>query len=338
MESLAIKFRPKTFEDVVEQGNIKLILKEQIKTNTQKNCYLFTGGAGTGKTTCARIFANELNEFKGNTIEIDAASNNGVDQIRDIIKEAKFKSIDSKYKIYILDEVHMLSTGAWNAMLKLIEEPPKYTIFIFCTTDPQKIPNTILSRVQRYDFQRITFKGVTERLRYICEKEGVCLYDEDGGLEYIAKLADGGMRDAITYLDKCISYSPKLLVKNIVQALGSVNYDSLWELSLALYNNDSKKVITMIEEVHRDGVDLKQFMKLFSNFILDICKYQLIGNFDYLQTPNIMEDKFKKLGGELFYKDLLQIIINLNNNIKWDMNPKPLIEATLINSCNNEVK
>ena len=171
MKALAIKYRPKTFDDVVEQGAVKKILQEQLKTKTHKNTYLFTGGAGTGKTTCARIFANEINNHEGNPIEIDAASNNGVENVRDIIDNAKFKALDAAYKVYIIDECHSLSIGAWNAMLKLIEEPPAQTVFIFCTTDPQKIPATIISRVQRYDFQRITYQSVVDRLKQILDWE-----------------------------------------------------------------------------------------------------------------------------------------------------------------------
>ena len=171
-QTLAVKYRPKVFEDVTEQGYIKDILRNQINNDEIKNAYLFCGGAGTGKTTTARIFANEINEGQGNPVEVDAASNNGVEQVRTIIDDAKFKALDSKYKVYIMDECHMLSTGAWNAMLKLLEEPPKTTIFILCTTDPQKIPATILSRVQRYDFQRISFEGIVKRLEYILQQEG----------------------------------------------------------------------------------------------------------------------------------------------------------------------
>ena len=247
MKALAIKYRPKTFDDVVEQSEIKTILQEQLSTDTHKNCYLFTGGAGTGKTTCARIFANELNNGEGNPIEIDAASNNGVESVREIIDGAKFKAIDSRFKIYILDECHMLSTGAWNAMLKIIEEPPAQTIFIFCTTDPQKIPATILSRVQRYDFRRITFDSVVDRLKYICEQEAKELCDIKGNeflpgdvmpisydpnaLAYIAKIADGGMRDAITLLDKCVSY------RSFMDESFSIANNSVFIFSRRFYNH-----------------------------------------------------------------------------------------------------
>ena len=360
MKALAIKYRPKTFDDVVEQGSVKQILQEQLRTNTHQNCYLFTGGAGTGKTTCARIFANEINEGKGNPIEIDAASNNGVDNVREIIENAKFKALDAPYKVYIIDECHMLSTGAWNAMLKLIEEPPAQTIFIFCTTDPQKIPATIISRVQRYDFQRITYQSVVDRLKQILDwenqdiielscgsqdaiadiewaiKEGieVITYDMEA-LGYIAKLADGGMRDAITLMDKCISYSPEISVENVVQALGTIDYTIMFDLTDNIIDAKADEVIKIIEEAHRSGVDLKQFMKLYMNFLLDAYKYFLIGDFEYLQIPSTYEEALNGYTDEEYQdiKELLDEVIGLNADIKWEPNPKPLIEATLILLC-----
>ena len=174
-KALAIKYRPSTFADVTEQESVKIILQQQLESGEVKNAYLFCGGAGTGKTTCARIFANEINKGEGNPIEMDAASNSGVDDVRNIIQQAKTKSLDSEYKVFIIDECHSISNTGWQAFLKLIEEPPAKSIFIFCTTDPQKIPKTILSRVQRYDFHRISQQGIVNRLQYILEKENeVC--------------------------------------------------------------------------------------------------------------------------------------------------------------------
>ena len=156
----------------MEQDSIKIILKQQLESGEIKNAYLFCGGAGTGKTTCARIFANEINKGQGNPIEMDAASNSGVEDVRSISQQAKMKALDAEYKIFIIDECHAISNTGWQAFLKLIEEPPAKTIFIFATTNPEKIPKTILSRVQRYDFNRISEKGVINRLQYILKNEG----------------------------------------------------------------------------------------------------------------------------------------------------------------------
>lgn len=174
-QALAIKYRPKTFEDLTEQQAIVAILENQLSTNSVKHAYLFVGGAGTGKTTSARIFANKINKGQGEPIELDAASNNSVDDIRRITEQATKKSLDSEYKVFILDEVHVLSNQAWQAMLKTLEEPPAKSIFILCTTNPEKIPATILSRVQRYNFQRISHEGIVERLFHIleCENEEI---------------------------------------------------------------------------------------------------------------------------------------------------------------------
>lgn len=348
MKALAIKYRPKTFDDVVEQGSVKQILQEQLRTNTHQNCYLFTGGAGTGKTTCARIFANDINGGKGNPIEIDAASNNGVDNVREIIDNAKFKALDAPYKVYIIDECHMLSTGAWNAMLKLIEEPPAQTVFIFCTTDPQKIPATIISRVQRYDFQRITHDSVVNRLKHILDMENEEVLNDGGpdaaitydieALGYIAKLADGGMRDAITLLDKCLSFSLDISVQNVVQALGTIDYDTMFDLTEAIVDMRAGDAVVIIEEAHRSGVDLKQFIKQYSYFVLDAYKYFLIGDFEYLQIPSTYADKLDSWDDDTYYflQDLLAEIIKLNADIKWEPSPKPLIESTVILLCQEE--
>lgn len=341
-KSLAIKYRPHTFDDVVEQGAIKTILRQQLEDNKTKNAYLFCGGAGTGKTTCARIFANEINHFEGNPIEMDAASNSSVDDVREIIQQAKTKSLESEYKVFIIDECHSISNTGWQAFLKLLEEPPAKSIFIFCTTDPQKIPKTILSRVQRYDFQRISHKGVVDRLTYILNAEqneaNEFTNTDPAALDYIAKIADGGMRDAITMMDKCLSFSSTLSLENVVKALGVADYETMIDLSAnILINKQQVEILNIIEEVHRSGKDLKQFIKTYTNFVLDLNKYVCTQSFDYLETPQTFEKDIKRLTGTNILKvrvlKLLQVLIKLNADIKWETSPKAVIEATLIILC-----
>ena len=273
---LANKYRPKTFDDVSEQGAIKTIIENQIKNNDLRNAYLFCGGAGTGKTTCARIIASMINEGKGNPIELDAASNNSVEDVRRIIADSKFKSMDSKYKIYIIDECHSLSNAAWQAFLKLLEEPPKFTVFMFCTTDPQKIPGTILSRVQRYNFQRISREGIIKRLEYIIEcenKEGNFITYENEALDYIAKQAQGGMRDAITTMDKCLAYSKMLSLKNVVEVLsaGVTPYD-LSEFTMYLINKDTKSALDCLNKFFMSGIDMGLLVNNYFEFLLNLQK------------------------------------------------------------------
>lgn len=292
-----------------------------------------------GKTTSARIFANKINEGQGNPIEVDAASNNGVEQIRVIIDDAKFKPLDSKYKIYILDECHMLSNGAWNAMLKLLEEPPKTTIFILCTTDPQKIPKTILSRVQRYDFNKISLDGIVNRLKYIIDnefsKENQIGFDEQA-LQYIAKVSEGGMRDAISMLDKCLSYSNRLTVENVVKALGISDYESLDKLLFDLLDRDNNHAIEIIENIYSQGKDLKLFIKQFIQFLLDVCKYDIYNSYDYIQIPNTIDlKKYNEWAYDLFLY-FLNEIIELSNQIKYEQNPKVLIESKILMLCKGE--
>lgn len=682
IKTLAVKYRPISFDDVVEQDEVKAILRQQLQTGTTKNAYLFVGSAGTGKTTCARIFANEINKFKGNPIEMDAASNNSVEDARDLIQQANTKSIDSDYKVFIIDECfpsntqiltqsgnkfiseivpgdnvqsmsglhkvtnvfknsvltnrlccvkigdrniittidhlfftengwikaqdlrrddiiydsknlsklwkrissntksqrckvllspmfsrvskkdlctkeknyqmsdmwdindstyiqyekdllkemqgyddfhvrktdneyrirygvtetiirayveeqsdegqkeytnnagyereesdttpmaykswwkweiynsadtlvasirewlgirisdkykkselarktvtvvlqsrpwltknetcdrggwhstqmekqfikrckkdrmsnrlrvesveiykrgyndelfrssftdtelsgeyvtmydlevehdhcyfandvlvhncHMLTNAAWNALLKLIEEPPAMSIFVFCTTDPQKIPKTILSRVQRYDFQRISTESIADRLKFILGSElngTEHQYDTDA-IKYIAKVAAGGMRDAITMLDKCLSYSEDLTLENVVKALGLVDYDKMIDLaSKLLVSKDAEGVLNIIEDVHNAGKDLKQFMKTFTNFVLDLCKYANTRKMQFLDTPAIHEDDVAYLSEQEDCVKLLSELIKLNAEIKWDTSPRGMIEATLL--------
>lgn len=341
MEALAIKYRPKTWDDVTEQSSIKTILSQQLESGELQHCYLFVGSAGTGKTTSARIFANEINKGQGNPIELDAASNNSVDDMRDLIQQAKTKCLDSEYKVFIIDECHMITIQGWNAVLKLIEEPPAKSIFIFCTTDPQKIPKTILSRVQRYDFQRISQQGICRRLELIYHAETVennwdIHLDYKGGVEYIAKIADGGMRDAITMLDKCLAYDTNLTLENVIKALGTVDYDIMFDLTDALVlDRDNKKMIELIEDLYMAGKDLKQFMKNYIHFVLDIRKSLIGCPSKYISIPNTEEYKkriaeYKNSEFDSYIPNLLQVLISLNSDIKYSSSPKIDIEAALM--------
>lgn len=331
--SLAVKYRPKSFDEVVEQSATKVILEQQLKSGEVKNAYLFCGSAGTGKTTCARIFANEINKGAGTPIELDAASNNSVDDVREIIQQSKTTSLNSEYKVFIMDEVHALSNQAWQAMLKVLEEPPAKSIFIMCTTDPQKIPKTILSRVQRYNFQRISQAGIYHRLHEILSNEfGVdaAYFHVDDALTYIANQASGGMRDALTMLDKCLAYSDDLTLDNVIEALGLSDYDTMSNLLSAVAGADSGGQIEIINEVYMAGKDLKQFIKDFSSFVLDCCKFNLNAG-EYINCPNI--ERIITLFETVDLADsinLLNSLVRLQNDIKWDTNPKSRIEAWCI--------
>lgn len=344
MRSLAVKYRPLTFNDVVAQDNVKAVLTNQLETGEFKNAYLFCGGAGTGKTTTARIVAKEMNQGKGTPIEIDGASNNGVDNIREIIDKCKSKSLDCKYKIFIIDEVHMLSIGAFNALLKTLEEPPAGAIFILCTTDPQKIPSTILSRVQRYDFKRIPTDLIIDRHKYIIEQENAEMKQngldkfityEDSALEYIAKLADGGMRDSITYLDKVLGYSNEVTLENVIQTLGATDYGVFFDLINFIIDENPVEALKITTKAHRDGKDLKLFIRNFTNFVLDVVKYQLTSSIELTYLPTIYEDDLKnaqQTDSDILL-NILEYMNKLSQEIKWESNPKPLIEAELILLC-----
>ena len=335
MEALATKYRPRTFKEVVCQDNIKKVLTNQLDTGEVKQAYLFCGSAGTGKTTSARIFANEVNGGKGKPIEIDGASNNGVDNIRQIIDDCRMKSLDSKYKVYIIDEVHMLSIGAFNALLKVLEEPPKGVIFILCTTDPHKIPATILSRVQRFQFKRIPQNEVVNRLEYILVQEGILTYNVVA-IEYIAKLADGGMRDAIMKLDTVLGYTHEITMEAVLDCLGITNYDYLFKIVSSIIKQDATTPMQLIDDLYKQGKDLKLFVKDLSKFILDLCKLELTQDINTTMIPPELKTKCTQLLCKCdldLLVDIMDAVNKLMDKIKYEQNPKSLIESELIILC-----
>ena len=285
------KFRPVEFEDVKGQEHIITTLKNQIEANRIGHAYLFCGTRGTGKTTVAKIFAKAVNcehPVNGspcgecamchsiaagtsmNVIEIDAASNNGVDNIREIREEVAYRPTEGKYKVYIIDEVHMLSIGAFNALLKTLEEPPEYVIFILATTEVHKIPITILSRCQHYDFKRISIETITDRLRDLMQEEQVEV--EEKALRYVAKAADGSMRDALSLLDQCIAFylGQKLTYDNVLEVLGAVDTDVFSRLLRSVIRRDVPKVLDIVDDLVMQGRELTQLATDFTWYLRNL--------------------------------------------------------------------
>lgn len=301
MENLASKYRPKTLEDVVEQSVIIDIVKNICESGeiTNRN-FLFIGPSGCGKTTTARAIARELNGGStNNVIEVDAASHSGVDSARELIAQMQSYPVGTKYKIFIIDEAHSLSQAAWQAFLKTIEDQPARSLVCLCTTNPEKIPETILSRVQTFQLSKISLEGIHNRLKYIIEqenKEGRNIsYDEDA-LLYIAKLAQGGMRSGISLLDKALAYSEEITAANLQLALGLPNYDDYFDLLNALAKKDNEKIVSMINTVYNSGVNFVKWFDGFFSFITNIVKFIYLQDINQTMIPSVYQDKISKYG------------------------------------------
>ena len=343
MESLAVRYRPQTFEEVTAQESIIKILKRQLELGQFKNTYLFCGASGCGKTTMGRIFAHEINKYvdkDGNIcssepIEIDGASNNGVDNVKQIIKAANERSLDGKYKIYIIDECHSLTNQAWQAFLKCIEEPPQYTIFIFCTTDPQKIPPTILNRVMRFNFNRISSSKIKERLLYISNQEQYTNFED--ACDYISRICNGQMRDGVALLEKCASYDTNLNINNVLNALGNYSYDIYFKLINYIIDGRTDECLRTISNAYNEGVDLKVFIEQFLTFCLDVSKYILTKSYEITKIPsNMINDLNNAINFQdpiKYYSYIVDKLLELKNMLKNDSEPRNTIEVMFMNMC-----
>ena len=290
METLATKYRPHSFAEIVGQPTVVSVLSRQIATNTFKSAYLFVGGMGLGKTSTARLLAKEINHGEGSPIEIDAASNSGIDNVRALISNVQQSSLDSDYTIVIVDEVQSFSKAAWDVMLKTIEEPPSNTIFIFCTTNPEKIPGTIMSRVQRFDFKKISYNEIADRLEFILNEEVIKDYDR-AALERIAVLADGYMRTAITLLDKCISYGDVTL-SNVEKVLDLVSYDDLFDIVESLVDKNSEKALSVVSKLQTLNFPI---IDNLLTFLINCEKYKRTHNISVSTIPSIYKDRIKDI-------------------------------------------
>ena len=356
-QALYRKYRPSNFDEVVGQTHIIQTLKNAIVQNRIAHAYLFCGPRGTGKTSIAKIFAKTLNctnsqdapcgvcencKMAANgshpdIIEIDAASNNGVDEVRNLIDKVKYAPMQGKYKIYIIDEVHMMTSGAFNALLKTLEEPPEYVIFILATTEAHKIPITILSRCQRYDFKRISIETIAARLRELIDKEGWDV--EDKAVRYIAKMADGSMRDALSLLDQCAAFymNETLTYDHVLEVLGAVDTEVFSRLLRQLLAMDVHQVIETVDELVMQGRELSQLAADFTWYLRNLLLVKSSDNMEDVLDVSSENLALLKEEAQMIDSDTLiryiRIFSDLTNQLKYATQKRVLLEVTLIKLC-----
>ncbi len=362
-QALYRKYRPAGFSDVKGQEHIVTTLVNQIQGGRIGHAYLFCGTRGTGKTTVAKIFARAVNcenpgpegpcgecamcraiqqQASMNVVEIDAASNNRVDDIRQVIDEVQYSPAEGRYKVYIIDEVHMLSVSAFNALLKTLEEPPSYLIFILATTEAHKIPLTILSRCQRYDFRRIGVETIAERLQELLDREGI--EAEDRALAYIARQADGALRDGLSLLEQCISFyfGQKLTYENVLKVLGAVDNTVYHELMGTLVRNKVEGAVELIARVVEQGKDLTQFVNEFVWYLrnlLIVKTTEETGRLVDMSAENIgeLQRYAQEIEVEMIFR-YIRVLSALAGEMRYASNKRVMLEVALIRLCRPQME
>ena len=347
-------YRPQTFEDVAGQEHVTKTLQNAIKENRIAHAYLFAGPRGTGKTTIAKLLAKAINctgdhvpcnqcencqaitaGSHPDVIEIDAASNNGVDEVRDLIDKVKYAPIKAQYKVYIIDEVHMMSSGAFNALLKTLEEPPAHVVFILATTEPHKILPTIISRCQRFDFKRVDHHDIISRLKYVLDSENK-EYDE-AALDKIAKLADGGMRDALSILEQCLAFDSHLTVEHINQVYGLLSNESKIRLIRLLLSKDMKKVLLTLKELLDNSIDIKRLTQDLIDVLKDVIIYKNTEDLDILFVLNqsdVQQIVPYILSEEAF--SMIDIFLDATTHYSQTVDPTTYFELSLLKICSHD--
>ena len=339
-QALYRKYRPQTFTDIVGQNHIVSVLKNAIDKDQISHAYLFYGSRGTGKTSIAKIFANEVNgneEYQKENvdiIEIDAASNNGVDEVRDIKEAIKFLPTEGKYKVYIIDEVHMLTTAAFNALLKTLEEPPAHVIFILATTEIHKIPATILSRCQRFEFKNLSQEQLIDRLKYISEKEGIVI--EDAAIEKIATLAKGGLRDAISILDQVSNYSEKITLDHILEVTSSISEDDILEFYRSLLQGDVTKSLLTYNNFVSQAKDTKLLLNDLINVTRDVVVYKNLNNTTYtVYNIDKIAEEVNNVEFDYFYK-IIEYLSQTEQYIRFSTEYMSYMQICIVKICSKE--